>query len=74
MGLTKSTFMIGIALVAHNLRMLRGNTELFVAGEGDVLLQQDADCHGFMFVTAEEEQLLSELRAQAQPCPSGSLD
>lgn len=64
MGLAKANFMIGIALVAHNLRMLRGNTDLFEVGEGDLLLQRDADCHGFMFLSAEEEQLIAEMRAR----------
>ena len=66
-GLAKANFMIGIALIAHNLRMLRGNTPLFEAGEGDVLLQQDAECHGFMFVTPEEEAMILEIRASAAP-------
>ncbi len=63
-GLAKVNFMVGIALVAHNLRMLRGNTELYEAGDGDLLLQQDADCHGFMFVSAAEEAMIAQLRAQ----------
>ena len=45
------------------LRMLRGNTSLFEAGEGDVLLQEDADCHGFMFVSPEEEAIILAARA-----------
>ena len=65
-GLAKVSFMVGIALVAHNLRMLRGNTDLFAVGEGDVLLQQDADCHGFVFLTAEEEQVISTMRQKAR--------
>lgn len=69
-GLAKVNFMIGIALVAHNLRMLRGNTDLFNAGNGDLLLQQDADCHGFMFVSAAEEAMIVQLRAElVRPAP-----
>lgn len=64
-GLAKVNFMVGIALVAHNLRMLRGNTPLTAAGDGDLLIQEDADCHGFMFVSPEEEALILEMRAQS---------
>lgn len=63
-GLAKVNFMVGIALVAHNLRMLRGNTELLTAGEGDPLLQQDADCHGFMWLSPDEEAMILDARAQ----------
>lgn len=64
-GLAKVNFMVGIALVAHNLRMLRGNTDLLAAGYGDLLLQEDADCHGFMFLSAEEEAMVLKMRAQS---------
>ncbi len=63
MGLAKATFMIGIALVAHDLRMLRGNTPLFAAGDGDPLLQEDAECHGFMFLSEAEEHIIEQHRA-----------
>ena len=62
-GLAKVNFMVGIALVAHNLRMLRGNAPLFEPGEGDLLLQQDAECHGFIFVSPEEEATIPKMRA-----------
>lgn len=64
-GLAKVTFCIGIALVAHNLRMLRANTELLTPGEGDPLLQHDATCHGFVFVDPDEEALIFERRRRA---------
>jgi hypothetical protein len=43
--------------------MLRGNILLFAAGGGDMLLQEDAECHGFMFITPDEEELLATHRA-----------
>ncbi len=66
-GLAKVNFMVGIALVAHNLRMLRGNVSLFAMGDGDLLLQEDADCHGFLFVSPEEEAMILEIRAASAP-------
>ena len=65
-GLGRVTFAIGIALIACNLRMLRGNTELLAPGDGDLLVEADAHCHGFMFVTEEEEALLAAHRASRQ--------
>jgi hypothetical protein len=43
--------------------VLRGNTPLFAAGDGDLLLQEDAECHGFIFVSEEEEEMIKRLRA-----------
>ena len=68
-GLAKVTVCFGLALVAHNLRMLRGNTGLFAAGAGDVLLQEDADCRGFMFVSEDEEAVVLEFRRKKSEAP-----
>ena len=43
--------------------VLRGNTPLFAAGDGDLLLQEDAECLGFTFVSEEEEEMIKRLRA-----------
>jgi hypothetical protein len=61
-GLGRVTFGIGIALIAHNLRLVRGNTDLLAPGTGDLLLEADKWSHGFMFVSVEEEELLRQLR------------
>ncbi len=65
-GLGRVTFAVGIALVAHNLRMLRGNTELLAPGAGDVLLEADREWHGFHFLDPEEEQFLAAHRASRE--------
>ena len=61
-GLGKVTFFVGIALVAYNLRMLRGNTPLVNAGSGNPILEEDGDCHGFQWLTPEEDAMLNEFR------------
>jgi hypothetical protein len=61
-GLAKVNLMIGIALTAHNLRMLRSNADPSDPN-ADPLTRPDLETHGHMFVTAEEEQLLLSMRA-----------
>jgi hypothetical protein len=65
-ALGRVTFAIGIALIACNLRMLRGNTGLLAPGTGDLLIEADHPSHGYMFVTEEEEALLAAHRASRQ--------
>jgi hypothetical protein len=62
-GLANVNFAVAIALVAFNPRIVRGDAELFDAGDGDLLLQEDEPCEGFLYLTSAEAAAILALRA-----------
>jgi hypothetical protein len=65
-GLAKVNFAVAMAVVAFNLRIVRGNAQLFTAGDGDLLLQEDEPCEGFLYLSSHEAAAVLAMRAGTQ--------